>query len=370
MNDNHIENQDPDGSESRFNTIIKPDSAAQPPLPVEFESWMDSQPVQVTPAQTTQEPQVVATNTLNVPTEYQPVNVVPVKIEPPVPVKVANDTNHAFRHTKNTKKTGFWLVMVCLLLIFIFFFTPVRTTTLVLGIDWRPSDSPWLGRSDTMILTTIPPVSPQVSMLSIPRDLWLTIPNHYDNRINTAHYFAELETPGSGMQAAKKAVEANFSINVDYAIRVKFTGFVDIVDAFGGVTVNLPEALSGLEAGPNHLNGKQALAFVRDRKASDDFFRQARGQLFITSAIKEVLNPLKWPRIPAVLAVAAANIETDLPIWLWPRTAYALIFSAVKGFDSHTLDRTMVTPWVTDEGAQVLAPNWEVMNPLIDSLFK
>lgn len=357
MNDNLNDNQELDGSESRFNTINKPDAAAQPQKPIVFESWLDPQPEPIKP-------------------------VPPISVEPaPIPLETkleevqapamdAPDIHPSPRQRIITKKPSFWLVSLCLVLIMVFFFTPVRVTTLVLGIDWRPSDSPWLGRSDTMILTTIPPVLPQVSMLSIPRDLWVTIPGHYDNRINTAHYFAELENPGSGMQAAKEAVEANFGIKVNYAVRVKFTGFVDIVDAFGGVTVNLPEAMSGLEAGPNHLDGKQALAFVRDRKASDDFFRQQRGQLFVASAIKEVLNPLKWPRIPAVLAVAAANIDTDLPIWLWPRTAYGLIFSAVKGFDAHTLDRSMITPWVTDEGAQVLKPNWELMNPLIDGLFK
>ncbi|MBA4386032.1 MAG: hypothetical protein C0410_14940 [Anaerolinea sp.] len=358
MNDNLKNIPDElDGSESRFNTIIKPESNAQPQNPPVFESWLDPQPEPVKPV-------------APIPVESAPEI---VKIEPQsvqAPTAVESVIPESPRRRVNTKKPGFWLISICFLLIFAFFFTPFRTTILVLGIDWRPSDSPWLGRSDTMILTTIPPVLPQVSMLSIPRDLWLTIPNHYENRINTAHYFAELEVPGSGMQAAKEAVEANFGIKVNYAVRVKFTGFVDIVDAFGGVTVNLPEPMSGLEAGPNHLDGKQALAFVRDRKASDDFFRQERGQIFVASAIKEVLNPLKWPRIPAVLAVAAANIDTDLPIWLWPRTAYALIFSSLKGFDAHTLDRTMVIPWVTDEGAQVLAPNWELMNPLIDGLFK
>jgi len=134
--------------------------------------------------------------------------------------------------------------------------------------------------------------------------------------------------------------------------------------------VNLPEDMSGLNAGPNHLDGAQALAFVRDRKSSDDFFRLERGQLFIASAIKEVLNPLKWPRIPAVLAAVAANIETDLPIWLWPRTAYGMLFSALKGFDAQTIDRNMITPWVTDEGAQVLLPNWELINPMVDEMFK
>lgn len=359
MNDNLNENQqEPDGSESRFNTIIKPDSSEQPqPAPIVFESWMDPQPEPVMPV-------------ASIPVEPEPAA---VELDKQA-VQTAEEVNPTIVDTPSRrikpKKPGFWLITVCLILIFGFFFTPLRTTILVLGIDWRPSQSPWLGRSDTMLLTTIPPVLPQVSMLSIPRDLWLPIPNHYDNRINTAHYFAELEVPGSGMQAAKEAVAADFGIKVNYAVRIKFSGFVDIVNAFGGVTVNLPEDMSGLKAGPNHLDGKQALAFVRDRKASDDFFRQARGQLFVASAIKEVLNPLKWPRIPAVLAVAAANIDTDLPIWLWPRTAYALIFSALKGFDAHTLDRTMITPWVTDEGAQVLVPNWDLINPLVDGMFK
>ncbi|MHB8088619.1 MAG: LCP family protein [Anaerolineaceae bacterium] len=366
MNDNLNQNQEPDGSESRFNNIIKPDSNAQKLTPPAFESWMDPQPEVEVPVSEVQEPKVDSPFVPTTQTDYTQFESEPITQISPAAVIVGP----ANPHESNTKKPGFWLIILCLILILIFFFTPARETILVLGIDCRPSDSPWLGRSDTMILTTIPPLSPQVSMLSIPRDLWLTIPNHYENRINTAHYFAELEAPGSGMQAAKDAFETNFGIKVNYAVRVKFTGFVDIVDAFGGVTINLPEAMSGLEAGPNHLDGKQALAFVRDRKASDDFFRQERGQLFIASAIKEVLNPLKWPRIPAVLAVAAANIDTDLPIWLWPRTAYALIFSSIKGFNAHTLDRSMVTPWVTDEGAQVLAPNWELMNPLIDGLFK
>jgi LCP family protein required for cell wall assembly len=358
MNDNLNDNDDElDGSESRFNAIIKPDSTARPQKPITFESWMDSQP----------HPHKHAAP-LGV--EAKPVEIEPLYQETPTPLIAEPTVQPSPNHKAATKKPGFWLIMLCLVLVFVFFFTPFRITTLVLGIDTRPSESHWIGRSDTMILTTIPPVSPQVSMLSIPRDLWLNIPNHYQNRINTAHYFAELEVPGSGMSAAKEAIEANFGINVNYAIRIKFSGFVDIVDAFGGVTVNLPEDMSGLNAGPNHLDGKQSLAFVRDRKAGDDFFRQQRGQLFVASAIKEVLNPLKWPRIPAVLAVAAANIETDLPIWLWPRTAYALIFSALKGFDAHTLDRSMISSWVTDEGAQVLSPNWELMNPLIDGLFK
>ncbi len=270
---------------------------------------------------------------------------------------------------KNTPKPSRWIWVLSVLFIFIFFFTPFRVTTLVLGID-RPPKNSWTGRSDTIILTTLPPVLPQVSMLSIPRDLWLTIPGHYENRINTAHYFAEMEFPGTGMQAAKEAVELNFGINVDYVVRVKFDGFIGIVDALGGVTVDLPTDMSGLAAGKHHLDGTDALKFVRDRTGSDDFFRQQRGQLFISSAIKQALSPVSWPRLPVVFAAVAQAIETDLPIWLWPRVGYGVLFSAIKGFDAHTFDRNSITPWVTNEGAQVLLPNWDLMNPLIDGLFK
>ncbi len=273
---------------------------------------------------------------------------------------------------KKKKRLG-WLwailaiVLACALLPALF--APVRVTTLILGID-RPPEGTWIGRSDTMILTTLKPLSSKVSMLSIPRDLWLVIPGHYQNRINTAHYFAELEVPGTGMQAAKVAVEENFGIDVDYVVRIKFDGFVDIVDAMGGVTIDLPKDMAGFTAGRHHFDGTEALKFVRERKSSDDFFRQERGQMFIAAAIKEMLNPIKWPRIPAVAAAVSKSIETDLPVWLWPRVGSGFIYSAVTGFDAHTFDRSAITPWVTDEGAQVLLPNWELMNPLIDGLFK
>ena len=91
--------------------------------------------------------------------------------------------SHAFRN------------IVILLLIFFLFFTPLRSTLLVIGIDRVPKDS-MQGRSDTMIVVTLPPVLPRMSFFSIPRDLWVNIPGYGENRINTAHYFAELTNPG------------------------------------------------------------------------------------------------------------------------------------------------------------------------------
>lgn len=270
---------------------------------------------------------------------------------------------------KKRKPSKFKVWFFLLLIIFFVFFTPFRTTILILGIDSRPGEE-WTGRSDTMIITTIPPVLPQVKMLSLPRDLWVGIPGYGENRINTAHFFAEAQEKGSGPQAAAKTVEANFGIKVPYTVRIRFDGFKEIIDAMGGVNIKLSEPMSGLDAGTNHLDGTQALAFVRDRETSDDFWRQKRGQMFIAAAVKKMINPLNWFRIPAVLVAVNSTIQTDIPAWLYPRVLYSVAFSAIKSFDSQTLPREMVTPFLTNQGAQVLLPNWDLINPLVKTVFR
>ena len=260
-----------------------------------------------------------------------------------------------------------WLLAI--FVIFFVFFTPLRTTILILGIDSRPNEG-WVGRSDTMILTTIPPVLPQVSLLSLPRDLWVNIPGYGENRINTAHFFAEAQTAGSGPRAAAQTIQANFGVQVPYTLRIRFDGFREIVDAMGGVNITLTEPMSGLEAGTHHLDGTQALAFVRDRESSDDFWRQKRGQMFITAAAQKMVNPLNWFRLPAVIAAVGSSIQTDVPVYLYPRVLYSVAFSALKGFNSQTLPHEMVTSYLTDQGAQVLLPNWDMINPLVKTIFR
>jgi LCP family protein required for cell wall assembly len=290
--------------------------------------------------------------------------------EPIVPVEPAHvDLEPAKRSKKRPLEKSIWLWAGVALAVFLLFFTPFRINFLILGIDPNDQHSAQ-GRSDTMILTTIPPVSPYLRMLSIPRDLWVEIPGHGQNRINTAHYFAEVAKKGSGPQAAAETVEQNFHVSVPYTLRIQVDGFIKIVDAMGGVTVDLPTAMSGYTAGVHHLDAKQALTLVRDRKGSDDFYRQMRGQIFIKGAIKQMLNPLNWWRIPGVVMAFTESITTNIPVYLWPRIGYSVLFSGAVGFDSHTLDHNMVNGWITNEGADVLLPNWDRINPLVEKLFK
>ncbi len=222
-----------------------------------------------------------------------------------------------------------------------------------------------------MILTTIPPVVPYIHMLSIPRDLWVDIPGHYQNRINTAHFFAELEKEGSGPNAAANVVAQSFGVAKPLTIRIKTDGFQKVVEAMGGVTVYLPVDMSGMDAGEHELDATQALRFVRDRTGSDDFFRQGRAQIFLKGAFKKMINPVNWWRIPGMVKALNESITSNVPIIYYPRIGYSVMVSFVKGFDMQSLDRyNMVQPWVTNEGAQVLLPVWENINPLIEKYFK
>ena len=246
-----------------------------------------------------------------------------------------------------------------------------RVTILVMGLDYRDwSEGDDVPRTDSMILFSIDPVTKTAGMLSIPRDLWVTIPGVGENRINTAHFFAEAQNPGSGPISAAQTVEQNFGLRVPYYVRLRFDAFLGIVDALGGVTVDLPADMGGLTAGRHHLDGAQALAFVRDRQGTDDFFRMERGQLMLKAVAKETLLPTAWPRIPAVIQAGFSSVDSNIPFWQWPRLGLAILRAGLTdSIDSSTIRREMTTPYITDEGANVLLPDWNQIHPFVDEMF-
>jgi LCP family protein required for cell wall assembly len=262
---------------------------------------------------------------------------------------------------------GIWLVILLALLL-VYFLGPLRTNLLILGTDDSPQRGA-LGRTDTIILVTVVPLKPYVGMLSIPRDLWLPIPDVGEQRINTAYFFAEAQQPGSGTKAAMGAIRTNFSVPVHYYALLHMNGVEGVIDALGGVEVDLPEPISGFPAGPQHFDGQQALAFVRSRTGSDDFARMKQGQILIVAALKKALTPAAWLRLPSAFTALGKAVDTNLPVWQWPRLGFAFLRAALIGIDSQTITREMVTPFTTTEGAQVLAPNWEFINPVVGEMF-
>ncbi len=250
----------------------------------------------------------------------------------------------------------------------IYFLLPTRTNILILGTDSRDPDSP-VGRTDTIILTTIVPLRPEVGMLSVPRDLWVEVPGVGQNRINTAYIFAEAAEEGSGPQAAFDTIAQNFGVQMDYYVLIQFEGLKAVVDTLGGVNVAIPRPMSGYEAGIQRMNGEQALAFVRDRAGSDDFFRMERGQIFLKSLLRQLLRPASWGKLPAFGVALFQIIETDVPVYLYPRLGLALLRAGPDGIDSRVITRDYVNPFTTGSGAQVLGPDWAAIDPLVEELF-
>jgi len=292
--------------------------------------------------------------------------------EPTQPIKqkdLLGKTQPRIPLEKKRASPGCARVLIWTFVIFLaYIFAPFRSNVLILGIDRTPEGTD-IGRSDTIVLLGLQPFTGQANMLSIPRDLWVPIPGYGENRINAAHSFGELEQPGYGPQLALATVRQNLGIGVNQYLRIRLTGFADVVDALGGIEITLDQPAAGYPAGTHTLNGEQALAFVRNR-TGDDFYRMQHGQLFIMAVVNKIFNPLSWLRVPGAMIAMVQAIDTNIPIWDWPRLSIALMRAVLfDGIDAITIPREAVTPWVTDAGAQVLLPNWDVISPIVRDLF-
>ncbi len=257
---------------------------------------------------------------------------------------------------------------VCSISLAAMFVAPVKGNILVLGID-RVPEGTTAGRSDTNVLVRVDATKPRITTLAVPRDLWVKIPGYGENRINTAHFFAEAAEPGSGPAHAMLTFQQDFGVPVTYYLRVRLEGVPGLIDAMGGVTVDLPEPMAGYEAGKYHLDGTKALAFIRDRKGTDDFFRMDQGELFIKAAAQEMLNPLTWPRLPLIYAAFQKTVDTNLSTWQLANIGLTVARLGPANIESNVLPREYTTNSIIN-GAMVLLPNWGLIRPLIDQLFK
>lgn len=266
------------------------------------------------------------------------------------------------------RKTRRSLPLVLIAFLLIYFLAPLRTNILLLGTDDSPERG-IVGRTDTIILTTVVPLRPYIGMLSIPRDLWVSVPGVGEQRINTAYFFAESNRPGSGPRAAMQTIRENFGVPVRYYAVIHMYGLISMVDALGGVDINLEAPMGGFLSGTHHLDGNQALAFVRERASSDDFSRMLRAQVLLKSVLAKGISPSHFIDLPQFVFSFSQVIDTNIPLWQWPCLLFALLRAFILGVDTRTITRAMVNPFQTSQGAQVLAPDWEAIQPLLKEMF-
>jgi polyisoprenyl-teichoic acid--peptidoglycan teichoic acid transferase len=258
-----------------------------------------------------------------------------------------------------------------------------RVNILLLGVDKRPEESGPM-RTDTMILSTIDPSTNSASMLSVPRDLWVTIPGYGENRINMAHFDGDdKKYPGGGPALAKKTVQYNLGVPVNYYVRVDFGGFRKIVDAIGGIDIDVatpiiddtyPDDNWGydpvyIEAGLQHLNGDLALKYARSRHGNSDFDRAQRQQQVLMAIRDQALRLNLLPKLPELMVILAGTVQTDLQpteILSLAQIAWKIDRSKVK---SAVLGTEYTVRHITPTGADVVLPIREKIRPVVDELF-
>ena len=205
-------------------------------------------------------------------------------------------------------------------------------TILAIGTDAR-SDQYKYGRADAIRVVRVNYISQRVSVLEFPRDLWVQIPEIYDDigqdhdKLNTAYFYGNpglhfWDDPTQGPGLLARTLEINFGMKVDHYIAVSMDIFVNLVDALGGIDITLAQEVDGrtasdksqrlyFPAGDQHLTGEQALTLGRIRNVS--VFSRAKHQDLVMCAVRKKLeSPLVLVQLPQIISSFKDHIQTDL----------------------------------------------------------
>lgn len=204
----------------------------------------------------------------------------------------------------------------------------IDTLTLIVGgLDTRKQGEP--ENSDVIMLARVDLPNTTVRAISIPRDLYLEIPGFGYDKITRAYDFGSKADNGSfkgGASAMTATVATNFGIEADAVVLTTFDGFVEIVDALGGVDVDNPYDLYDAEyptldygykeiyfpAGSIHLNGEEALEFARTRHQDGDDARVMRQQLVIRGLLDRARDPEVAPKLPSIVKKHRKAVRNNL----------------------------------------------------------
>lgn len=203
-----------------------------------------------------------------------------------------------------------------------------NVSILFVGIDDSETRGQGEGsRSDALLLATLNNKTKTVKLVSIPRDSYVYIPYvGYNDKITHAHAYG-------GTLATIETVEELFDIPVDYYVRMNFNAFIDVVDALGGIEVEVPYAMLekdefdrntvSLKPGLQHLNGREALALARTRKLDTDIERGKRQQEILIAIAKQAASVSSITKYDDLIEAVGTNMKTDMT------------FKEMKGFFSY-----------------------------------
>lgn len=258
---------------------------------------------------------------------------------------------------------------------------PTNLNILLLGTDQRSGQSNW--RTDTIILLTINQQEKTVGMLTIPRDLYVNIPEIGKQRINTADFYGYYyHYPGGGPNLIKQTIEQNLGIRVHYFVRGGFEAFRQAIDILGGIQVDVDCALYeqdfyddyghatlNFQPGVQVMDGVTALRYARSRYTTNDYDRGRRQRKVILAMWDKATSLNLLPKWPELYQQMSDSIETDLGPTEMAALAYIGTQLKMDKIKSRAIDNRSTIPYVTPEGAQVLLPNAEKIHQVLVEFF-
>lgn len=254
---------------------------------------------------------------------------------------------------------------------------------LLIGTDRRGSGG---FRTDAMIVASLRPSQNSVSLISIPRDLFVYIPGWTMQRVNTAYgQGARSRYPGGGAALLRDTIRYNLGIRIDFVALVDFNGFRQIVDSLDGLDVPIacayrdwrlirPDLNPQVESnwrmftiGPGvvHLDGDLALWYARSRLKSNDYDRGRRQQELLRAIYQRALQLDVLPRLPELYQDLQKSFQTDISLDNLLALSRMALHLDAPSIRSYYVNNTMVRAWWTPQGAIVLLPRRDKIEELL-----
>nr|WP_235886356.1 LCP family protein [Paenibacillus cymbidii] len=250
-----------------------------------------------------------------------------------------------------------------------------RVNVLLMGGDSRGLAKNEVPRSDTLMVASIDPSTKKATLMSILRDTYVKIPGHGEDRINAAI------TMG-GPDLAMRTVSNLLGIPIQYYVYTDFKGFIALVDAVGGIDIDVEKDMKysdseddhiydiDLKKGLQHLNGNTALQYVRFRHdATSDFTRTERQRKFLAAVADKLQSTTSLLKLPKILQSIDPYVETNLSVMDMLKLGSLAMDAKTSGMASAQIPPTNMLKEMNVGGASVLGADPDDLKQYVADLF-
>ncbi|MGC9356629.1 MAG: LCP family protein [Anaerolineae bacterium] len=255
-------------------------------------------------------------------------------------------------------------------------------TILLLGSDQRPDWNDW--HTDAIQYVVVYPDIPSVAMLSIPRDLYVYIPNFWMSRINFADMYGTVYNyDGGGFGLFNQTLLYNLGITADHYVKVNFDGLIGLVDAMGGIDVPVHCRLADhwpypdengeypwleLEPRIHHMDGELALWYSRSRKTTSVFSREERQQQVLEAMWRKAKQANLLEAAPSVDEQWNYLFDTNMGVGNILNMAVVAARLDPMNVYYYNIGYGEVEYFVTPYGGSVFLPHWNEIEPVVNSV--